>query len=71
MADLADVAADLIEESELAGVAAVRAKLPTGASAVWCECGAVIPQKRRQLLPGIQTCVLCAEISERRQGVIR
>ena len=68
MADLADVAADLIEGQELAGIAAVRAKLPTGASAVWCECGDVIPHKRRELLPGIQTCVMCAEIAERRAG---
>ena len=40
----------------------VRAKLPTGPSLEACEeCGAVIPQARREALPGVRLCVPCQE----------
>lgn len=36
-----------------------------GESATECiECGEAIPEKRRKALPGIKTCVYCAELDE-------
>ena len=41
-----------------------------GAAAEECErCGADIPQARRQVLPGVQTCVDCAAWLERQTGM--
>lgn len=44
-----------------------KAAKPTQQSATDCaECGAEIPQKRRELIPGVQRCTLCQELSEKR-----
>lgn len=37
-----------------------------GVSATHCKCGEPIPEKRRRVLPGIKTCVYCAELEGRR-----
>lgn len=43
---------------------AEQAKLP---SAEFCvECGEEIPQARRDAIPGVQLCIDCKELSERR-----
>ena len=34
-------------------------------SAKYCVCGAHIPLKRRQAIPGVQTCIDCQEDLER------
>lgn len=65
MSDAADIASDYIEritESRLA--ARVRFE---GASRSHCaECDAEIPPRRRELLPGVQLCVECQMVEERR-----
>lgn len=49
-----------IEDTVADGVGAARARLPHGESAEHCdECGEPIPQKRREALPGVRTCVQC------------
>ena len=35
-----------------------------GVSSQICECGNEIPEKRREQLPGIKTCVDCARMQE-------
>ncbi len=42
----------------------VRANLPTGESAHYCQdddCGEPIPEARRQALKGVQYCIECAD----------
>jgi phage/conjugal plasmid C-4 type zinc finger TraR family protein len=40
---------------------------PDAVSAEWCEqCGAVIPEARRNAVPGVLQCVDCAKENERR-----
>jgi len=64
MSDVADIASD-IEAERLANILANRPKQFIGISAVECEeCGAGIPEDRRLALPGIQTCVVCAQLNE-------
>ena len=41
-------------------VARARDRLPKGESLLECEdCGASIPEARREALPGVRLCVLC------------
>jgi phage/conjugal plasmid C-4 type zinc finger TraR family protein len=47
---------DTVEEA----VQRARSQLPSGKSLSHCEeCGAAIPQARRNALPGVRLCVLC------------
>lgn len=49
-----------IEDSVRDAVAGARARLPAGESLEWCEdCGEAIPERRRQALPGVRTCIAC------------
>ena len=51
---------DQIDDSVADAVMSARAKLPAGESASHCEeCGEPIPERRRQALPGVRTCVAC------------
>jgi phage/conjugal plasmid C-4 type zinc finger TraR family protein len=51
---------DQIHDTISDGVEGARARLPRGESARECvECGEDIPERRRQALPGVQTCVGC------------
>ena len=51
---------DQIHDTITDGVQSARARLPQGESALECvECGDEIPEKRRQALPGVSTCVTC------------
>ena len=44
------------------GVERIRSRLPTGPSLEHCEdCGATIPEARRNALPGVRLCVPCQE----------
>lgn len=64
MADDADIAADYQERLNQQAVEA--RKVYKGASAAWCvECDEVIPQLRRQALPGVKLCIECAEYAEK------
>jgi len=49
-----------IEDTVADGVAAARARMPAGPSALHCDdCDEEIPEARRQALPGVRTCVAC------------
>ncbi len=51
-----------IEDSINDEVARVRNRLPQGESLKNCEeCGEMIPQARREALPGVRLCVACQE----------
>ncbi len=42
-----------------------RSRLPRGESARECdECGAAIPEARRQAVPGVRLCVACQELAD-------
>lgn len=46
-----------------------RASLPRGESLTHCEeCGAAIPQARREALPGVRLCVTCQSERDREQA---
>lgn len=66
MAEAADIASEL-EELQRQEALAKRGQTNSLASATWCiDCDEVIPHKRRKLLPGVQRCVDCAAIEEKR-----
>ena len=49
-----------IEDSVRDAVAGARSRLPAGESLKWCEdCGEAIPERRREALPGVRTCIAC------------
>jgi phage/conjugal plasmid C-4 type zinc finger TraR family protein len=51
---------DQIDDTIKDAVTRARAHLPTGESPTHCdECGEPIPERRRQALPGVRTCVPC------------
>ncbi|MGH8401043.1 MAG: DksA/TraR family C4-type zinc finger protein [Gammaproteobacteria bacterium] len=46
----------------------VRGQLPQGQSLKHCEeCGAEIPQARREAMPGVRLCIACQDEQESRQ----
>ena len=64
MADIADRAQE-VEELQREAALAGRTSF-TGETADNCvECGVQIPSERQIALPGVQTCVMCAERIER------
>jgi phage/conjugal plasmid C-4 type zinc finger TraR family protein len=64
MADDADIAND-IEAERVALILSRFKKSSDQASATECEsCDSEIPEARRKALPGIQTCVHCAQLIE-------
>ncbi|HHX4468973.1 TPA: TraR/DksA C4-type zinc finger protein, partial [Pseudomonas aeruginosa] len=66
MADIADHANDLVLERMEAALAA-RALVVASESAHECECcGEPIPPRRREAVPGCQTCIECQSFNERR-----
>jgi phage/conjugal plasmid C-4 type zinc finger TraR family protein len=51
---------DQIDDSIKDAVAIARARMPAGEALGECEtCGEPIPERRRQALPGVRTCVAC------------
>ena len=51
---------DQIDDTVSDAVRAARTRMPRGESADYCDvCGEDIPEKRRQALPGVRTCVAC------------
>lgn len=65
MADTADIATDRIEQL-LEDRLAARVRYQ-GVSLTHCvDCGDPIPQRRRENIPGVERCVTCQELEERR-----
>lgn len=51
---------DQIDDTVSDAVQTARTRMPRGESAEFCDlCGEEIPEKRRQALPGVRTCVAC------------
>ena len=60
---------DQIDDTVKDAILRARALTPSGESAVECDdCGAPIPKKRREVLPGVRTCIACQ--SERDKAVV-
>lgn len=65
MSDVADIATDYIERVTEARLAS-RVRFE-GVSLTHCrECDDEIPPRRRELLPGVELCVECQQVEERR-----
>ena len=59
-ADMTQIRSDQEERQMLAN----RTK-PKGESSVFCkECAGLIPAKRREFVPGVQTCLPCQQVIE-------
>jgi phage/conjugal plasmid C-4 type zinc finger TraR family protein len=60
---------DQIDATVLDGVKRAQSRLPQGPSATHClECGAEIPQARREASPGVRLCVPCQEEHDRSEA---
>lgn len=60
---------DQIDASLEDEVRRARSHLPRGESALECDdCGAAIPEARRQAISGVRLCVPCQEKSDREQA---
>ena len=67
MADVADIANDIIHERMQRILGGRPKPINSPPSAFNCEeCGTPIAEGRRNALPGIQTCIHCQEINEQR-----
>lgn len=59
-----ELAADITEERIANAIKKITAK-PARESATHCEgCGEAIPEKRRELVPGVELCVNCQALNE-------
>jgi phage/conjugal plasmid C-4 type zinc finger TraR family protein len=57
---------DQIEDTVKDAVLRARALTPSGVSAEEChDCGELIPEKRREALPGVRTCVVCQALRDK------
>lgn len=57
---------DQIDATVKDGVSRAQARLPTGPGLTHCaECGAEIPEARRNAIPGVRLCVACQEAEDR------
>lgn len=60
---------DQIDASVEEAVERARKQLPKGESLTHCEeCGAAIPEARREAVPGVRLCVLCQEALDEEQA---
>ena len=58
---------DQIDDSVTDAVMSARASMPSGESETHCvECGEPIPERRREAVPGVRTCVACQSIRDSR-----
>jgi phage/conjugal plasmid C-4 type zinc finger TraR family protein len=69
MADIADVADEIIEEALNRSIAQIPRY--TGISATECECGEAIPEGRRLAIPGVKLCAACQSISDLKAKGVR
>lgn len=60
-----------IDASVEDAVKRIREQIPKGESLVDCEeCGATIPEARRNAVPGVRLCIACqSEVDQRQKGV--
>lgn len=61
---------DQIDATIKDAIERARSQLPQGPGLTHCEeCGADIPEARRDALPGVRLCVACQEEHDREQGI--
>jgi phage/conjugal plasmid C-4 type zinc finger TraR family protein len=52
-------------------VSRARSRLPQGESLRACEeCGAAIPEARREAVPGVRLCIACQQERDRQQAAV-
>ena len=57
---------DQIDATVKDGIKRAKSRLPSGPSLESCaECGAKIPEARREAIPGVRLCVACQEKEDR------
>lgn len=62
---------DQIDASVEDAVKLARSQLPSGGGLTHCEeCEAVIPEARRQAIPGVRICVSCQSELEKQQTTL-
>lgn len=67
MADKVDIANDYQQQFLDSQIEKQRQKPQVQESSEFCnECGEMIPDERRKAVPGVDTCVHCRTIQERR-----
>ena len=60
---------DQIDATVADAIQRARSKLPSGPGLERCEeCDALIPQARRQAMPGVRSCVQCQEKHDLEDG---
>lgn len=70
MADFCDIGAERTDQmlSDALEARRLRAARPAVDHPFCLDCDAAIPIKRRELLPGVETCVDCQQLREVRRG---
>ena len=62
---------DQIDATIEDAVERARSQLPRGESLGECEeCGELIPQARREAVPGVRLCVACQEVEDAEQAAV-
>jgi phage/conjugal plasmid C-4 type zinc finger TraR family protein len=57
---------DQIDATVKDAIKLAKSRLPTGPSLESCaDCGAKIPEARREAIPGVRLCVVCQEAEDR------
>jgi phage/conjugal plasmid C-4 type zinc finger TraR family protein len=60
---------DQIDATVKDGVKRAQSRLPNGPGLTHCaDCGAEIPEARRNAIPGVRLCVSCQEAEDRDSG---
>lgn len=60
---------DQIDATVKDGVNRAQSRLPAGPGSSHCaECGAKIPDARRNAIPGVRLCITCQETEDREQA---
>lgn len=61
---------DQIDASVEDAINLARSRIPSGESLTHCEeCDALIPQARREVIPGVRLCVKCQEEHDKEETV--
>lgn len=57
---------DQIDATVTDGILRAKSRLPQGPSLTHCvDCGAPIPEPRREAIPGVRLCIACQEAADR------
>ena len=69
--DTVDAAREYTERLTAAGIDALRIDHSAESAEKCIECNMKIPKRRREFLPGVQTCVDCQQEIEDRERIMR